>query len=113
METQRVKVPGAQPKYSPDNGPEELPAINNSEYDDMLFDDYVSDVREPEVTLPSAALNLSQPSNGGGEWTERVPEPEAAQPTAAPVNQRWIPATPSIPSYTIRNDVPEREVFEL
>jgi hypothetical protein len=113
VKTKRVKVQGVQPKFSPDNDPEELPANSNAEYDDLLFDNYVSDVRDAEVTLPSAALNVSQPHNGGREWAERVAEPEAAQSTAAPVNQRWIPATPSIPDDAIRNEVPEREVFEL
>jgi hypothetical protein len=112
VKTKRVKVP-VQPKYSPASDPEDLMTTSNAEYDDMLFDDYVSDVREPEVTLPSAALNFSQPSNGGREWAGQVLEPESVQPTAAPVNQRWIPAAPPIQSYTIKNEVPEREVFEL
>jgi hypothetical protein len=113
VETKRVKVPGVQPKYSPVSDPEELPANSNAEYDDMLFDDYVSDVRDTEVTLPSAALNFSQPRNGDREWAERVSQQEAAQSTAAPVDQPWIPATPSLPDYAMKNEVPEREVFEL
>lgn len=113
VKTRRVKVPGVQPKNSPSSAPEESMANSNAVDDDMLFDDYVSDVRDPEVTLPSAALDFSQPSNGGHEWAEQVFEPGLARPTAATVNQRWIPANPPIPSYTNKNEVPEREVFEL
>jgi len=111
--TRRVKVTGVQPKNSPASDPEESMANSNAVYDDMLFDDCVSDVRDPEVTLPSAALDFSQPNNGGHEWAEQVFEAGSARPTAATVNQRWIPANPPIPSYTNKNEVPEREVFEL
>lgn len=108
-----MKVPGVQPKNSPASDSEESMANSNAVYDDMLFDDYVSDVTDPEVTLPSAALGSSQPSNGGQEWAEQVFEAGSARPTAARVNQRWIPANPPIPSYTNKNEVSEREVFEL
>jgi hypothetical protein len=111
--TKRVKVPGVQPKYSPANAPEGFQANSDTEFDDMLFDDYVADVRDPEVTLPSAELNFSQPRNGSDEWAEQESDSESAQPTAAPINKRWHPATPPVPSYTIKNEVPEREVFEL
>jgi hypothetical protein len=109
----RVKVTGVKPKNSPANNPEESMANPNAVYDDMLFDDYVSDMNQPEVTLPSAAVNFSQSTNGDREWAREGLEPEPAESRAAPVNQRWIPATQPIPSYTIKNEVPEREVFEL
>jgi hypothetical protein len=111
VNTKRLKVPGVQPKNSPARDPEDVVANSNAEYDDMLFDEYLSDVNDPEVTLPSAALDFSQPNNCGLEWAEEVSEP--TEPPAAAVNQRWMPATPPISSYTTRNEVPEREVFEL
>ena len=81
----------------------------------MLFDDYVSDVREPEVTLPSAALNFSQPGNGGREWAEQVFDARSQQSRRA---DRWSSAPgfqqrPQYQDYTMKNEVPEREVFEL
>ncbi len=109
----RVKVPGVQPKNSAASAPEEFQANSDAEYDEILIDDYVSDLRDPEATLPSAAVNFSQPGTGSSEWAEQVFDSEPAQPTAPSVNQRWIPATPPVQSYTIRNEVPEREVFEL
>jgi hypothetical protein len=113
VKTRRLKVSGVQPKNSPASDLEESMANSNAVFDDMLFDDYVSDVRDPKVTLSSAALDFSQPSNGGHEWAEEVLEPRSARPTNATVNQRWIPASGPIPSYTNKNEVPEREVFEL
>ena len=113
VNAKRVKVPGVQPKCSPASASEEFQANSHAEFDDMLFDDYVSDVRDPEVTLPSAELNYSQPGNGSGEWVEQEFNSEPAKPTAAPSDQRWSSASPPVPSYTIKNEVPEREVFEL
>ena len=112
VKARRMKLPGVQPKNSHASDPEELMPNAEAVYDDTLFDEYVSDLRRPAVTVPSAELNFSQPSNVGHEWAEEVFQLEPATPTAATDNERWI-TNPSIPSYTIKNEVPEREVFEL
>ena len=111
LKARRVKLPGVQPKNSNASDPEESMPNPDAVYDDTLFHDYVSDVRDPEITLPSAALNSSQ-SSTRHEWAEEVFRPEPATSTVSTVNERWI-TNPSIPSYTIKNEVPEREVFEL
>jgi hypothetical protein len=113
VRTKRVKMAGVQPKYSPDSDVAELHSSTNQEFDDMGFDDYLSDVSDSEVTSPSAALNLSQPHHEDSDWSQLIPEPASAKSSMPPVNQSWIPLAPSIPDYARKNDVPEREVFEL
>ncbi len=109
VKTKRVKVAKVQPKYSPDSDVAESTA--NPEIDAMVFDDNVSDLRDTEVTLPAAALN--EPLVEDSDWSQVILEPEFAKSRLAPMNHSWIHSAPSIPDYARKNDVPEREVFEL
>lgn len=113
VKTKRVKVARVQPKFSPDSDVAELPVTANPEFDHMGFDDYMSEVTDTELASPSVASNHSHPHYEDSDWSQLIPELASAKSSMAPVNQSWIPSAPSIPAYVRKNDVPEREVFEI
>ncbi|MEK6281635.1 MAG: hypothetical protein AABN95_14870 [Acidobacteriota bacterium] len=115
--TQRAKVPGVQPKTSPEMGFEEL--LNNARSDsyEPILDDYATELTQPqsEVTSAAAARNVSQSGNGSRKRVVPVQEQARAQSAGAPVrlNQAFVSSTAASPNYTVKNEEPEREVFEL
>ncbi|HKO98337.1 MAG TPA: hypothetical protein VJU86_15170 [Pyrinomonadaceae bacterium] len=107
--TRRSKVPGVQPKYSPEADLDDFRDDFDDEAYETVFDDYAS-----EATQPKSKVNLpfADDSNAGTrQWANDLPE---SNPRPAPdVTSPYVAATPTMPIHAMKHEEYEREVFEL